>query len=303
MSFDELMSKAKEIEEGAVDAEYRQLAQYGGRPDYGRIKEKYQDCATPLFEPFTRIPDPGNYQGIIDQLHGAMSSLSNGAQMRDPISGDSIGANEDLRSIETAADDLNDWSGMAAHAFKANFLDPFPAIASNQFLVLGIMKGAVEADQEVWDKTRTDIVHIADQTLNALDNVASCSKSDLEFTLSVASAVAAIGAIPFTGGASVAFAAVGAASAVGGAAQKGVKAVKKNGGTAEQVINSMKEGIDELNEEIRKDQGEITKALNDYAGEVDRQNKADSPFVSARPKLAGMSGSVLTSDQGVGGHD
>ncbi|GAB3546840.1 hypothetical protein J2S53_003147 [Actinopolyspora lacussalsi] len=303
MSFDELMSKAKEIEEGAVDAEYRQLAQYGGRPDYGRIKEKYQDCATPLFEPFTRIPDPGNYQGIIDQLHGAMSSLSNGAQMRDPISGDSIGANEDLRSIETAADDLNDWSGRAAHAFKANFLDPFPAIASNQFLVLGIMKGAVEADQEVWEKTRKDIEKIADDTLAGLDNVASCGKSDISFTLSVAGAVAAIGAIPFTGGASVAFAAVGAASAVGGAAQKGYEVVKKSGGSAEQVINSMKETIGEATTYIRKEQGKITKALNDYAGEVDRQNKSDSPFVSARPKLAGMSGSVLTSDKGVGGHD
>ncbi|ASU80610.1 hypothetical protein CDG81_22675 [Actinopolyspora erythraea] len=303
MSFDKLMSKAQEIEHSAAETEYFQLAKYGSTPDYGRIKEKYQNCAVPLFEPFTRIPDPENYQGIIDQLHGAMGCLSNGAHMRDPITGESIGANNDLRSIETAADDLNDWSGMAAHAFKANFLDPFPAVASNQFLVLGIMKGAVEADREVWTRTRDDIENIADSTLEGLDNVGSCGKSDLEFTLSVASAVAAVGAIPFTGGASVAFAAVGAASAVGGAAQKGFEAVKKNGGSAEQVVNSMKETIDALTERVGEEQGEITKALNDYAGEVDRQNKADSPFVSARPKLAGMSGSVLTSGKGVGGHD
>ncbi|SDP74304.1 hypothetical protein SAMN04487905_10854 [Actinopolyspora xinjiangensis] len=192
---------------------------------------------------------------------------------------------------------------MAAHAFKANFLDPFPAVASNQFLVLGVMKGAVEADQEVWRSVREDISNIAEQTLQALDNVASCGKSDIEFTLSVAGAVAAVGAIPFTGGASVAFAAVGAASAVGGAVQKGYEAVKKSGGSAEQVVNSMKETIDALTERVGEKQGEITKALNDYAGAVDRQNKADSPFVSARPKLAGMSGSVLTSDKGVGGHD
>ncbi|WP_019856203.1 hypothetical protein [Actinopolyspora mortivallis] len=303
MSFDQLMTKAEEIEHSAAEAEYRQLAQWGGRPDYGRIKEKYQNCARPVFEPFTGIPDPGDYQGIIDQLHGAMSCLSNGAHMTDPITGNSIGANEDLRAIETAADDLNDWSGAAAHAFKANFLDPFPAVASNQFLILGVMKGAVEADQELWEKTRKDIGKIADDTLAALDNVGSCGKSDISFTLSVAGAVAAVGAIPFTGGASVAFAAVGAASAVGGAAQKGYEAVKKSGGSAEQVVNSMKEAISEATTYIREEQGKITGALNGYAGEVSRQSGENSSFVSARPKLAGMSGSVLTSGRGVGDHD
>lgn len=267
------------------------------------IQAKYQNCAQPLFEPFTRIPDPGSYQGLIDELHGAMSCLSHGAHMTDPITGKSIGANEDLRAIETAADDLNDWSGAAAHAFKANFLDPFPAVASNQFLVLGVMKGAVEADQEVWKKTQADIEKIANDTLDALDNVGSCGKSDLEFTLSVASAVAAIGAIPFTGGASVAFAAVGAASAVGGAVQKGYESVKGNGASAEQVVSSMKTAIDELTKHIREQEGQIAKAMNGYAGEVNRQNKESSPFVSARPKLAGMEGRVLTSGKGIGSHN
>ncbi|MHA6802150.1 hypothetical protein [Salinifilum ghardaiensis] len=309
MSPEELMQKAKEIERSAADAEHRQLSQAvgperGAPPiDYGRIQEKYQNCAQPLFEPFTRIPHPGSHQSTIDDLHDAMGCLSHGAHMKDPISGDSIGANKDLQAIETAGDDLNGWSGAAAHAFKANFLDPFPAVATNQFLVLGIMKGAVEADQELWRRTETDILDIANQTLRALDNVGSCGKSDFEFTLSVASAVAAIGAIPFTGGASAAFAAVGAASAVGGAAQKGYEAVKGSGGSAEQVVNSMKSAIDKLTEHIREKQGEITKALNGYAGEVGQQNRPNSPFVSPRPELAGIEGEALTSNKGVGGHD
>ncbi|MBA8826320.1 hypothetical protein FHX42_003696 [Saccharopolyspora lacisalsi] len=81
--------------------------------------------------------------------------------MTDPISGKPIGANADMEEIGTAADSLNGWSGAAAHAFKTKFLDPFPAIASNRLLLLGIMKGAVEADQELWMSAREDIANIA----------------------------------------------------------------------------------------------------------------------------------------------
>lgn len=132
----------------------------------------------------------------------------------------------------------------------------------------------------------------------------SCSKADLEFTLSVVSAVAAVGAIPFTAGASMTFAVVGAASAVGGAAQKGYEAVEGSGGSAEQVVSSMKDAIDKLTGHISEKEGQIAKALNGYAGEVNQQkSKEDSPFVSARPKLAGMEGTELTSSAGVCGHD
>ncbi|WP_438388773.1 hypothetical protein [Actinopolyspora saharensis] len=304
MSQADLMQKAKEIETKAAETEYRQLLSLpraGAGINKEDLEQKYQGRAQPLFEPFTRIPDPSAYDGPINDLHSAMGKLSHGAHMNDPVSEDSIGANEDLKAIETAAGDLQGWSGEAAYAFKANFLDPFPAKASNQFIALGGMKGAMQAEQELWNKTQDDIANIAEKALTALDNVGSCGKSDFEFTLSVFSAVAAIGAIPFTGGASaVTFAAVGAASAVGGAAQKGYEAVKASGGSAEQVVSSMEDAIGKLTEHISKERGRITKSLNDCAGAI---TQGKSHFVSPRPKLAGMEGENLTSGMGVGGHD
>ncbi len=306
MSYDHLMQYAAEIEQSAVDAEWRRMNRMssGKAPppiSYEELQGMYQNCARPLFEPFTRIPDPASYDAVIDDLYSAMGNLSHGAHMTDPITGRTIKANRDMQAIETAGTSLNDWTGAAASAFRANFLDPFPAVATNQFLVLGVMKGAAEADRAVWYEARENIVDIASRTAEALDNLGSCGKNDVEFALSVAAAVVSVAGIPFTAGASAVVAGVGAAVNATGAATKGVEAVKGGGGTAAQVLESMKKAIDELTGQIRDTQGQIAETLNGYAGEVDMQkNKEPSAFVSARPKLAGMKGAELTSGKGLG---
>ncbi|GAB3504953.1 hypothetical protein [Amycolatopsis cihanbeyliensis] len=306
MSNEQLMQQAADIEQGAAFAEYRQRA--GASPrgyalvDYEEIKRKYQGCAQPLFEPFTRMPDPASYDGAIESLHAAMEELSQGAHLVDPINGEAIGGNRDLTAIVDAADELGDWTGMAASNFKTNFLTPFPVVASNQFLILGIMKGAVEADKAVWESAREDIDKIARATLDALENLGGCGKNGFEFALAVATAVASVAGIPFTGGASAVVAGVGAAANVAGAAAKGAEVLAKGGGgSAEQIVGSMKTAIEKLTGQIRDKQGQIAKTLTGYAGEVEQHKLTKpSPFFSPRPQLADMRGSELTGDKGVG---
>lgn len=315
MSYDQLAQHAKEIEDAAAEAEYEQKLRAANppgvqnqhlnlpQPDRAEIQSKYHNAVQPLFEPFTRIPDPSSYDAAIEDVRAAMARLSHGEQgtsMTDPSSSSQMSANPRLHWIDQAEDTLQEWNGAAADNFKTKFLGRFGAVATNQFLILGILKGGLEADRSVWNHAQIDIDKIARQTKDALDNLHSCGKNEMTFLLSVATAVAAIGAMPFTGGVSVVVAAVGAAAAVGGAAQDATK-LTGAGGTAEQVVQSMKTAIDKLTNEIRAEQDRIAKAADHYAGEVQQHKDGEkSPFVTPRPKLAGMEGDKLTSRMGMG---
>lgn len=309
MSFDNLNKHAQDIEQNAAKAEYDQQVKAvssGGEGsgmavaqiDYDKIKAKYHGKATKLFEPFTHIPDPRMYDAAIEKLHGAMQDLSHG-QMSDPINDAVITANQKMSHIKTAGDKLESWSGAAADSFKTNFLDPFNDISTNHFLALGVMKGAVEAQQAMCKHAREDIDRLAHSVLDALDNVGGCSKEEWTFGLSIATAVAAIGAVPFTGGASAAaFAVVGATAAVGNSGVAGVSAAAKGGGgSPEQIINSMEGDINKITKEIKETEGKIAKALSGMNGEMDKDKRA---FVAPKPALAGMHGKELTGDEGLG---
>ncbi|MGJ7908271.1 hypothetical protein ACOQFL_17550 [Actinopolyspora sp. H202] len=157
MSFDVLMQRAKEIEQRAAEVEYDHkvnTADQGGPSgskgvNYQEIQRKYEGVAVPHFEPFFDIPDPGSYDAPITALGRAMEQLSSG-EMKDPINGGNIKANPDLTRIGSAGDTLDSWTGEAADNFKRNFLDPLPAVTKNQFLLLGVLRGALEAEQERW---------------------------------------------------------------------------------------------------------------------------------------------------------
>src|SRR5699024_12817832 len=109
MSFDELMSLAKGIEESAANAEHLQLtkadaqASQGGPAivDLDELKKKYENCAQPHFEPFTNIPDPASYESTIDSLHDAMKTMDQTSSLQDPISGEDSAANRDLALVST----------------------------------------------------------------------------------------------------------------------------------------------------------------------------------------------------------
>jgi hypothetical protein len=93
-----------------------------------------------LFKPYSQIPDPAKYQPMIDDLSAVMHDLSSGRTNEDPIDKDPYLANPTLDKMHTASDYLEDWTGQAAMLFKQKFLDPFPSIATNQFIVTSILK-------------------------------------------------------------------------------------------------------------------------------------------------------------------
>lgn len=303
MSFDQLMQKAAEIERKAVEVE---LAHSKTRafPDGPRrpvnpveVEAKYQGAAVPLFEPFSRMPDPRAYEGMLADLTETVGDLSHG-YLNDPIDKQPVPANPKLDRINAAAEELGDWTGEAAAKFKRKFLHPLDSISTNQFILLATMKGALEAHQAMWLNAREDIEKIADETIHSLDNVGGgCGKNEVNFVFSVAAAVGAIAAIPLTGGVSAAGAVLSAVGAVGASGVASADSLKGGGGSAEQVVRSMQTAIDTLTTKIGDTEEKIAKVLDDNASALAQTKPI---FVSPRPAFVGMEGKELTSEEGLG---
>ena len=299
-------SSAQQLEEKAIDTEYRERLEMASQGSGGAgpvyvprepIEQKYRGRIVPLFEPFENMPDADSYDAPIQALKDAMQQLSDG-ESKDPTGKENIRGNPDLAHAQSAGDRLQDWTGAAADGFKTNFLDKFPYVSKNQFLLLGVMKGALEADQSRWLNVYKDINHAIAATDQGLDDVFSCSQNDLSFVCSVAVAVSTIGAIPFTGGvAAGAIAAVGAVGVTGSAGIAADKAFNEPGGTTEQVVTSLENAIKRITDETKNAGSKIANAL---AGVHAQAQGAREDFISPRPAFAGMEGDETTSESGLG---
>ena len=309
MSFDQLMQHAKDITDKAVQMEGIEQAKLnaqatGGQGpalpvDYDKIEQKYA-FVQPLFEPFSRMPDPAGYDQLIRDLNEAMGKLNTGVANNTPLSTEVSLANPHLDKMTTDGGYLQGWTGEAAMAFKANFIDTFKTISGNQFTVLSTLKGALQAHRELWRRAREDIDKIAENTKNALDNAGGCGKNQWSFGFSVLSAVVAVGGVVVTiatagAGAAVILPAIGAAATVG---STGVAGLTASGDSAETIVNSMKQAVGDLTKHIQEVETQEIAAKVLALADAVRGNR--DKIVSARPALAGMNDGDLTGDSGMG---
>ena len=313
-SFQDLGSMAQEIVKKAqqydlqrksyleVDGEWRDMT--GERTqemvdrDMADVSTKYADVPG-LFAPFESIPDPGAFDYEIGQLDSVLGKLSAGAKNQDPVGRSFYPANTTLDGMDTTAGYIQRWTGVAASTFKENFVDTFESVTQNQFLLTGVIKGALQAQQGIWTGVRKDIVDIADKTLSGIEHCDDCGKNDWTMAFAVVGAVISIAAVPVTGGASLALAAVGGAVAVGGTAignSDEAPSEGYSGESAEAVVEAMRRAITSLKGHITDAETKIQKAMNDNIGVV---NANRDLFVAPRPNLANADPGNVKDDFGV----
>ncbi|SFP27026.1 hypothetical protein [Amycolatopsis rubida] len=307
MTFDQLMQHAKDIKEKAVelairehDQKYATQSGVVGDPESFR---KHYAFIEALFEPFSGMPDPAGYDPLIADLNAAMAKLNTSPSHATQLTSDVGLANPLLDKMTTDGGYLQEWTGEAAMEFKARFIDTFITISGNQFTMLSTLKGALQAHQEMWRKARDDIDKIAESTKNALDNAGGCGKNQWSFGFSVLSAVVAVGGVAVTvatggTGLAVTLPAIGAAASTGSA---GVAAITASGDSAETIVNSMKQAVDDLARHIHE--VETQQIASKVQALTDAVHGNKDKLVSARPSLAGMSDRELASDHGMGKSD
>jgi hypothetical protein len=304
MGFENLMGKAEQIRKRAI---HEATLDLGGR----RHSRSYMSRKGPeieamfadipgLYEQFTRMPQPDSFNAPIDELKVALTRLSLGSGGSvDPIStnGRQYPASLALEKVRGAADDVFGWSGAAAQEFKTGYLDPFPAVVKNQFLLVSALKAALEAEQAMWTEARKNIWDIADQTYIRLEHMDdACDPNTWQMVFTVVASICAVAAVPLTGGTSLSVAGV-AITAVGATAQV-VAAVKIEeppktsigGESAGAVIQSMRSAVNKLIQHINETEGRIRQALgniNESIYQTQRDSNANRHFFcTRRPALA-----------------
>ncbi|QWF79449.1 hypothetical protein [Amycolatopsis sp. CA-230715] len=307
MNFDQLMQCAKDINDKALELAMTELSQkksekFPGSNEYNQIRQRYA-FIEPLFEPFSRLPDPTRYDPLIADLNAAMGNLRTESGQTTELTKDVSLANPHLDKMTTDGGYLQGWNGEAAMAFKANFIDTFKTISGNQFAALSTLKGVLQAHQEMWSTARKDITKIANDTKDALDNAGGCDKNEWSFAFSVLSAVTAVGGVVVTvatagAGLPVTFPAIGAASSTGSAAIAGITA---SGDSADTIINSMRQAVDDLTKHIQEVETQHIELK--IRGLIDCIHGNKDRLVSTRPNLAGMNDRDLTGDRGMGKSD
>jgi hypothetical protein len=302
MSFEQLMEHASQIKYLATK---HALDNREAEPEYARngVDGYYQNLIEPLYKPYSGIPDPGKYKPMIDELSSVMHGLSSGRMSEDPIDKDPYLANPTLDKMHTAGDILDDWTGEAATKFKEKFIDPFPSISTNQFILTGILKAGLEAHQAMWQSTRNDIDKIAHATMDAFDN-GCCDKNTWNVSFTVLSSIGAIGAAILTvstagAAAPLALTVIGAAAQVGATLPPDSLSDPPKGGgeSALQITNGMKAAIEQLDKVVEKAESEITNHIQAITKLV---NQSNPYFVAARPALANLPKDELDDDAGLG---
>jgi hypothetical protein len=315
MGFDNLMGKAEDIRKKAIEEATLDL---GGR----RHSRSYMSTKGPeiesmfadvpgLYEPFTRTPHPDSFNVPIDELKVALARLSLGeGGSVDPIStnGRQYPASLALEKVKGAADDVFGWSGAAAQEFKTGYLDPFPAVVKNQFLLVSTLKAALEAEQAMWTEVRKNIWDIADQTYIRLEHMDDCGKNEWQMAFTVVSSICAVAAVPLTGGGSLAVAGL-AVTAVGATAQV-VAAVEIKeppkttieGESADAVVRSMREAIKKQIQYINETEERIKQRLSTTNDSVYQTQRDWNPnrhfFFTRRPALADSNARNIRNDMG-----
>lgn len=306
----DVMQYAQQIQSTAIQRAYTHHEAYpatspkGGGPgtnqpqppyDHGGVEAYYADIPS-LFQPFSVLPDPADYQAMVDTLDQALGLLRVSADVQNPIDANDqlTVAHPEIAKLTGEGDLMPNWNGTAASAFKSNFLQPFPTFTQNQFLVTAILKSAVEAHQAMWQGARADIITIARTTLDSLDNY-GCGQNSWIITFTILAGIASIASAGLPEGIAMGIAAIGAAASM---VTTAVPMVAKDsdkqtysGETAAQITDAMKSAIGGLYQRIALAQGTIGDTLqttvdgvaqNQYVYfEARRPSVADTPITQS----------------------
>ncbi|MFI5910906.1 hypothetical protein [Dactylosporangium sp. NPDC051541] len=237
MTYEMLMRHAEDMRVAAV------AVAMGGRPagDRAVVEREFADLPA-AFRPLLGLPDPAKYDPRIERLAGVLSGLSTG--------GGEQRANPGLRDLTNV---LRNWTGEAAERFRGGFLEPWPAFIRNQYTIGVVLRKALEAQREIWELARRDADQIGEQGLKAMRASGDCTRTEWTITFTVVASVAAVAAVPMTGG--LALAAGGIAGLAQVAAATGPAEAPQTTFSADdpvEVADRIREAITQLRQHIHE---------------------------------------------------
>lgn len=272
--YESVRSDAEALRERAIDLEVEyqfMMAHSGHRDDYEWTNEEileglnmyeaeFRDAIatwfadlTEIFDELADLPDPATFAGPAEALVPALTQLAGPSGHTDVGAGSEYSPAAAYEKLQSIPAFLQDWNGVAADAFKSNFIPPLERVAHHEFEAVVSLRSPLLAEAAMWEKARQDVVNLIRETNAALDDYQGGKDgADIAFALTIIGAVVAVAAVPFTGGSSAAlyWAIAGSSIAVTGAVVSRPPEEKKEltikGESPSEIINSMREAIWDL---------------------------------------------------------
>ncbi len=310
MTYENLAQRVNELGNKTYEAINRYI-RLGRNPTFveqaqAKLRQRCFVELPALFEPYRQLPDPADFTNMINYLRDGLRQLCVGQDTRDPISaqGDIYLANGALDELPAAASLIQAWTGNAATEFKKQYIDHFPSLVHNQFILVSALKAALEAEQAHWARARVDVTNLVEAGINAVDALDDCTPKEwaVAFT-ALAALTGVILAIP-TGGSSLAVAAEITISVIGAAAwvtaalpPAGGPTITISGNNGYAILDSMQSAVQTMTIGLNQQEEEIAASIRRLTGTF--RSHPDS-FVARRPALAGATAATITSPQFMG---
>ena len=307
MSYEELKAHAEEIKQLAIDQTVNQLIQgsagagaYGGSPPistYQDLAEQQFAGTEQVFDEWVDLPDPSLLEGGVSDLSSALGYLSSESYLTDDKAKEYAGGGGtsfNISQIEPTGAFMQGWQSGTSTSY-ANFASLFGPVTANLSMCASVLKGASEAEMEIWKRAREDVDDLAHATIDALKNCLDKDPGDVATVLAVVGAVSGIVAVPFTAGGSLAasytFAAIAGGTSLGGAflPEDEENDGTISGDTPAEIVTSLNDNLTKLNADITAKEEDVKSALSqtiaDYRAALALEPGV-SPVKMPRPTVA-----------------
>lgn len=145
-------AKAREVVAATQEALIREVGGY--TVDIYVLMRQLTFSIDKQFEAFN-YGEPERLDGMVAQVDKAIAEVNS----------------PDQASLVVVTDKVSDWQGRAADNFHLYFAARFPYIAHNQIVMLGVLRNAIVASQNIMYAGRQSVLDIGDQTIAALKEV------------------------------------------------------------------------------------------------------------------------------------
>jgi hypothetical protein len=273
-------------------------------------KLAWADLVT-VAEAYAGTPDPSSFDAPIAFLAKGMQAISSGDHAANPLNKtDVFAANLELAKLDSASTDMSIWSGRAAGDFRG-YLNQLKFVRENQFLMLGVLKGALEAHKAAREQARSDVLQAYQGVYNAMTHSQGVCSTPAAWVLplTVLAALATVGAelpevfailaeagstIPAPTLQTLGIAGVAAAADLAVAGISASQTVTVSAGAPYDVLlNALRDGTKKITTQLRQAEEVIVATLNHNVGALSGDH---TQYLLPRPGLASVSANPRSPD-------
>lgn len=245
--------------------------------DFPGMIEYFSKTINDLFMDWLMLPDPGRFQGAVDQMYVAAKGLAFNATLKPDPGDDGWGPNGQLASDLNLLDDkITPFNGDAMWTFKKNYTGRLETLVPAQDECASLLYVSARAEQVVWSKARESVAEVAGKAKEAMKEARGGGGAGLDVLFDVVGAVALILA-PITGGASeaaeIGLTGVGVLlqTSAGYLPEEHEKKVALGADDPVGVVYNIHEALDGLKKQIRDAEDGISKKLSKATSIVSSQ--------------------------------